>query len=53
MEKKENILKDLGKRGQIEVKKIQDGVKKTMDWYRENKGVVDKRYNVFVGTSCK
>jgi len=31
MEKKEGIFKKIGKKGQIEVKKIQDGVKKTID----------------------
>lgn len=31
MEKKEGIFKKIGKKGQIEVKKIQEGVKKTID----------------------
>lgn len=31
MDKKENILKEIEKRGQVEVKKIQNGVKKTID----------------------
>ncbi len=27
---------------------IEDGIKGVMDWYKENKDIVDKRYNVFV-----
>ncbi len=26
---------------------IEDGIKEVMDWYRENRNIVDKRYNVF------
>jgi GDP-L-fucose synthase len=26
---------------------IEEGIKETMDWYRKNRGIVDKRYNVF------
>lgn len=26
---------------------IEDGIKEVMDWYRENKDIVNKRYNVF------
>lgn len=27
---------------------IKDGIKEVMDWYRKNRGMVNKRYNVFI-----
>jgi len=28
--------------------KIEDGIRETVNWYRENRGIVGKRYNVFL-----
>jgi GDP-L-fucose synthase len=31
---------------------IEDGIKETMQWYKQNKAIAEKRYNVFTEKSC-